>query len=182
MTKPITSTQKSSLKVRRLGANDVADYRELRLECLKAHPEAFSSSFEDEAAQPASWWERRLATNATFGGWVDTSPLVGVASFILRDRIKLAHKGVLSGMYVRPQARGTGLAAALVHGVIEHARTTRVEDICLKVVASNAAAYCLYSGAGFQEYGLELNALKVEDKYYDEMLMTLSLKPQNPRD
>ena len=85
-------------------------------------------------------------------------------------------------MYVRPQARGTGLATALVKEVVEHARTTKVEDICLKVVASNAAAYCLYVGAGFHEYGLELNALKVGDKYYDEMFMTLSLKPAKPRD
>ena len=75
-------------------------------------------------------------------------------------------------MYVRPQARGSGLAAALVQRVIAHGQTL-VEEICVTVVASNAAACRLYSAAGFEQYGLERRALKVGDEYYDELLMAL---------
>jgi RimJ/RimL family protein N-acetyltransferase len=78
-------------------------------------------------------------------------------------------------MYIRPEARGTGLAAALVQQVVAHARTV-VEQVCLTVVASNVAARRLYSAAGFEEYGLERRALKVGDEYYDEVLMVLPLK------
>jgi RimJ/RimL family protein N-acetyltransferase len=63
-----------------------------------------------------------------------------------------------------------------VQQVIEHARTL-VEEICLSVVLSNAAACRLYSAAGFQEYGLERRAIKVGREYYDELLMTLPLNP-----
>jgi RimJ/RimL family protein N-acetyltransferase len=163
-----------SLEVRRLEANDVATYRELRLEALKAHPEAFSSSWEDEADKPASWWAERLETSTVFGGWVDGSPLVGVAGLRVPHAVKLRHKGVLWGMYVRSTARGTGLAAALVQRVIEHARTL-VEEVCLTVVASNVAARRLYDAAGFKEYGLDRRALKVGSTYYDEVLMALPL-------
>jgi RimJ/RimL family protein N-acetyltransferase len=87
---------------------------------------------------------------------------------------KLRHKGILWGMYVRPDGRGTGLAAALVQRVIQHARAL-VEEICLTVVSSNAAAYRLYSAAGFEQYGLERRALKVGNEYHDEVLMALPL-------
>jgi len=167
----------SSIKVRRLETSDVADYRDLRLEGLKAHPDAFSSSWEDEANKPTSWWEDRLLTNVVFGGWIESSPLVGLAGFRVQDGVKLQHKGVLWGMYVRPVGRGTGLAALLVNKVIEHARPL-VEDVCLTVVPSNTAAHRLYDAAGFEEYGLERRALKVANEYYDELLMVLPLKPR----
>jgi RimJ/RimL family protein N-acetyltransferase len=165
---------KSLLKARRLETDDIESYRELRLEGLKNHPEAFSSSWEYEAGKPVSWWVERLETNMVFGGWVARSPLVGVAGLRVQSAVKLRHKGVLWGMYVRPEARGTGLAAALVERVVEHARTL-VEEICLTVVTSNAAACRLYSAAGFKEYGVERRALKVGTEYYDEMLMALPL-------
>jgi ribosomal protein S18 acetylase RimI-like enzyme len=171
MTRLEGSIQQRHLKVRRLEANDVTAFRELRLEGLKNHPEAFGSSWEDEADRPPAWWAERLEMNTVLGGWIDDSPLLGMAGFRTNTAAKLRHKGLLWGMYVRPAARGTGLAAALVQGIIERAQGV-VEDICLTVVVSNTAAYRLYSAAGFEQYGLERRALKVGDLYYDEVLMT----------
>jgi GNAT superfamily N-acetyltransferase len=173
MTVPPTPAM-NSLMVRRLEIQDVASYRELRLEALKDYPEAFASSWDYEAGKPLAWWSERVETNAVFGGWVDSSPLVGVVGFRAEGAIKWRHKGVLWGMYVRPEARGTGLGAALVTRVVEHARPL-VEVLCLTVVASNTAACRRYSAAGFKEYGLERRALKVGSEYYDELLMALPL-------
>ena len=169
------STSGTPLKVRRLNAKDIAGFRELRLEGLKNHPEAFGASWEDESAKPGVWWSERLENNAIFGGWVGDSPLLGLAGFHATDALKRRHKGLLWGMYIRPAGRGTGLAAALVQRVIEHARPP-VEEICLTVVTSNAAAHRLYSAAGFERYGLERRALKVGNEYYDEVLMALRLQ------
>src|ERR1700755_1436811 len=110
---------KKRIKVRRLEAHDVASYREVRLEGLKSHPEAFASAWEDEAGQPASWWGGRLETNFGLGGWIRDSPLLGGAGLGVNTAAKLRHRGVLVGMYVRPHGRGTGLAALLVQRVIE---------------------------------------------------------------
>jgi hypothetical protein len=68
MTKPFVSTPPISLKLRRLETNDIAIYRDLRLESLKSHPEAFASSSGYESNRPASWWAERLETNTVFGG------------------------------------------------------------------------------------------------------------------
>jgi RimJ/RimL family protein N-acetyltransferase len=169
------SNPQKLLRVRRLEAHDVVDYRELRLESLKSHPEAFIASWEDESGKPEAWWAERLEASTVFGGWIDDSALLGVAGFYLQAAVKHRHKGVLWGMYVRPVARGSGLAASLVQRVIEHARPLAVE-INLTVVASNATARRLYSGAGFTQYGLERRALKIGDNYFDEVLMARPLR------
>ena len=74
-------------------------------------------------------------------------------------------------MYVRPEARGTGLATALVESLIEAGRE-RVEQIQLTVVAGNARARRFYQRMHFSEYsGLEKKALKYNGLYFDEVLM-----------
>jgi RimJ/RimL family protein N-acetyltransferase len=165
-----------SLDVRRLETADAASHRELRLEGLKAHPEAFGASWEEEWEHPVAWWAERLDAGVIYGGGVDGSPLIGVAGLHVQKAIKQRHKALLWGMYVRPEGRGMGLGAALVQRVIDHARDV-VEELSLTVGASNTAARSLYSAAGFKEYGLEQRGLKVGDRYYDEVLMALSLRP-----
>ena len=162
----------AGVTARRLGAGDAAGYRELRLEGLAGHPEAFGASWEDEAARPLAWFAERLERNAVFGGWVRGGgvELAGVAGLLVPDAPKLSHKGVLWGMYVRPSARRTGLAATLLARVLEHARGV-VEEVRLTVVSSNAAAVRLYEAAGFETYGVERRALKVAGRYHDEALM-----------
>jgi RimJ/RimL family protein N-acetyltransferase len=73
-------------------------------------------------------------------------------------------------MYVRPEARGTGLAAALVGSLVEHTRE-HVEQIQLTVVSNNPRARRFYQRMGFSEYGLEKKALKYNGVYFDEVLM-----------
>ena len=171
------SMSQQHFQIRRLEPHDVAAYRELRLEGLKNYPDSFGAAWEDEIAEPDSWWTARLESNKVFGGWIDRSPLLGVAGFFVPGTAKQRHKGILWGMYVRPDARGTGLAASLLQRVIEQARPL-VEEIRLTVMATNTAAHRLYSAAGFEPYGLERRALKVGDDYYDDMLMALPLQRQ----
>jgi hypothetical protein len=81
MTKPVASAPMISLKVRRLETSDVADYRDLRLESLKDHPEAFASSWEHEADKPVSWWVEHLETNTVCGGWLSFT-----SATVMRER------------------------------------------------------------------------------------------------
>jgi ribosomal protein S18 acetylase RimI-like enzyme len=160
--------------VRRLHAADAAAYRELRLEGLRAHPQSFAASWNQERARPLAWFEQRLTDGLVLGAWSGGADLVGIAGLHVPESPKLSHKGMLWGVYVRPQARGTGLAGELLGRVIEQARST-VEEVLLTVQASNAAALGLYRSAGFKEYGLERRALKIDGRYYDEVLMALPL-------
>lgn len=165
-----------SFAIRRLTGEDAASYRAIRLEGLAAHPEAFAASFEDEVVRDDAWFAGRLAGSTVFGGWDEDGGLAGVAGFLVPAGAKQRHKGILWGMYVRPQARGTGLAPALVAAVLDHARGL-VEAVRLTVVADNAPAVRLYAAAGFVQYGLERRALRVGERYYDELLMATPTHP-----
>lgn len=166
--------------IRRLGAADAPAYRAIRLEGLERHPEAFGASFEEEALHPLSWFEGRLASSAVFGAF-EGEALLGVAGLGVQGSAKQAHKGFLWGMYVRPEARGGGIGAALVEAVLAHARG-RVERVDLRVVTVNETARRLYERHGFTAYGTERHALKLGDRYYDEVMMARVLvdHPSSP--
>ena len=159
----------ADIDLRQLTPGDAALYRSIRLEGLKESPEAFGSTFEAEFTKPLAWFFDRLSGTVVFGAIRDAQ-ILGVAGFIVRHEEKETHKGVLWGMYVRPEARGAGVARRLVKAVIAYARA-RVELIQLSVVVGNEQARRLYARLGFVEYGIEKNSLKFCGRYYDEILM-----------
>jgi len=161
------------IHIRPLTKQDAALYRDIRLEGLGRHPEAFGSTCESESAKPLVWFSNRLCSSQVFGAF--RGPLIlGIAGFAVRKGDKEAHKGLLWGMYVRPEARGAGVACRLVEAVIDFARA-RVELIQLSVVVGNEPARRLYARFGFEEYGTERNSLKHDGRYYDEILMAMDL-------
>ena len=168
----------AEVQIRQLTPGDAALYRSIRLEGLKESPEAFGSTFDAEFTKPLAWFFDRLGSSVVFGAIRDANLLdakiLGVAAFAVRDGEKEAHKGLLWGMYVRPDARGAGVARRLVEAVIAYARP-RVELIQLSVVVGNEQARRLYARLGFVEYGIEKNSLKFRGIYFDEILMAKEL-------
>jgi GNAT superfamily N-acetyltransferase len=152
-----------------------ATFRELRLEGFARQPRAFRFAPEDEASMPPEAAARRLEEAHVVGGFAEGA-LHGVAGFSRTAGAKLSHKGLLWGMYVRDAARGTGLADAIMRGILEHART-EVETVLLTVVADNGRARRFYERWGFAVYGVEPRAVRLGDgDYLDEVLMAKRLR------
>jgi ribosomal protein S18 acetylase RimI-like enzyme len=171
---PNSLNSSNSFHIRRLSPSDVAGFRSIRLEALRNAPEAFGSTFERESSESLQYFVDRLERNVVFGGFFGDS-LAGVAGFYRQEGIKMSHKGVLWGMYLKPEARGSGLAPILVERLLEHA-SQEVEQVQLTVVASNPRAIRFYERMGFVAYGLEKEALKDKDAYFDEVLMVKFLR------
>ncbi len=161
------------IDLRRLGPEDAASYREIRLEALSESPHAFSSTFESERDRPLDRFAARLADDLVLGAFSGPQ-LVGVAGFYMQPKPKHRHKGMLWGMYVRPEHRAAGIGRMLVEAIIRHARQ-RVELLQLFVVSDNTAARRLYASLGFVEYGIERHATKYRGQYHDDVLMALPL-------
>jgi RimJ/RimL family protein N-acetyltransferase len=162
-----------SAVIRVLDPAEAVPYRAIRLEALATSPEAFGSTFESEAAEDLDFFAGRLTSSTIFGGF-EHDAFLGVAGFRRNDGPKERHKAALVGVYVRPEARGAGLARRLVGAVLDHARG-RVEIVQLTVTFGNDAARRLYTQIGFVEYGLERRSLKQGGRYYDEILMAIDL-------
>jgi RimJ/RimL family protein N-acetyltransferase len=163
----------AQIRLRHLTVDDAALYRELRLEALTNNPDAFSSTIDIERDRPLNRFAARLAENFVLGAFDGERP-VGIAGFYVQPGPKHAHKGMLWGMYVRPEMRGAGIGRVLVETIVAHARD-QVEILQLFVVADNLPARRLYQSIGFIEYGIERNATKYRGRYHDDVLMALPL-------
>ncbi len=168
-------TQKEMTAIRILTETDAEAYKSVRLEGLKQYPRAFGMAFTEESAQPLEYFSARLKRNTVFGGF-EQSELLGIVSFSIRQ--KKTAQGSPSGMYVRGNARGTGLAKALVRTLLSHAQG-KVDLVQLSAAVSNEKALRLYLGCGFEIYGTEPRSLKVSGEYLDEALMHISLTEKN---
>ena len=163
-----------SIETRRLLPADAALYRDIRLEALLLSTEAFGSAYETESLHPVGWFAERLAHGAAIIGAFRGGELAGIVGFIAAQGPKQQHKGMLVGMYVRQQARRAGVGRLLVDAVLELAAQS-VELVQLAVVKGNEPAARLYRSMGFVEYGLEQHALKIDGRYYDDILMAKDL-------
>ena len=62
-------------------------------------------------------------------------------------------EGQITNVAVHPDHRRKGFGAAIVRGLLRHAKDERLESVSLEVRASNTAAIELYKRAGFVEAG-----------------------------
>lgn len=157
------------LAIRRLAAADIAAYRTLRLQGLRDHPHAFGADAEDEAAWPMAAWLARVEQRCTFGAFIGDA-LVGTAALAIEPGRKHGHRGSLVGLYVAPDARGTGAGRALVMAVMDAARGA-VESVELSVAIANAPAIALYLACGFRPYAIDADAIRVDGVPVDDVLM-----------
>lgn len=162
--------------IRRLVPSDAPAYRALMLEAYSLAPEAFTSSAAERENLPLEWWSKRVAAEpeahervigAFLGG-----ELAGVAGLSFEQRERTRHKATLFGMYVRPAARCTGIAKALVEEVLCQARRSQITEVVqLTVTESNLAAVRLYANCGFIPFGTEPFAVKLGDGFLNKVHM-----------
>ncbi|WP_195909450.1 GNAT family N-acetyltransferase [Rhizobium tubonense] len=164
-------------KLRRLDRNDTSSFRDIRLEGLANHPEAFGASWEDEQNEPEARFADRLENGHVIGGFSKDGTLAGIIGISRSQGMKTQHIGSIWGMYVRQTARGTGLSRLLLAAAIDEVGTT-LRSLRLCVVSSNAQAIRLYRSMGFEQWAVEAEALKVGDTYYDEVHMRLEIGPR----
>jgi ribosomal protein S18 acetylase RimI-like enzyme len=169
------------MEVRRLTESDAEAFWNIRLRALRDNPESFGASYEEilerGIAGIAQGLRKRDAApdDVTFGAF-DGNTLVGIAGFRREEEAKRRHKGVIWGMYVPQELRGKGIGKVLLQAAIAYARTLPgLEQINLSVVLTNKEARHLFISLGFETYGMERQALKLHDRYFDQELMTLRL-------
>jgi len=163
--------------IRRLSPLDAEAYLDIRLEGLKNTPEAFGSSYEEEKDHPVEKYKLRFQSNDSFTlGAFEDNQLDGVVTLVKEKLLKLQHKATIIAMYVSPEKRGLGIGKALMVEVINAANDMEgLEQICLTVVTTNKPARNLYASLGFDVFGTEKRALKVDDTYFNEEHMVLLL-------
>jgi ribosomal protein S18 acetylase RimI-like enzyme len=169
------------MNIARLTSSDVPQYRALMLRAYTDAPDAFTSTSEERAEEPESWWVRRMADPAGAGvafGCFEEAVLVGGVALEFSSKPKTKHKAVLIGMYVAPEARGRGAGRALLDAALGHCKSRGgVVSITLTVTHGNEPAVALYRSAGFRQFGLEPMAIRLPAGYLSKVHMQLLLLP-----
>ncbi|MBC7249859.1 MAG: GNAT family N-acetyltransferase [Anaerolineae bacterium] len=174
------TTPRGTVTIRAAREEDAPAYRDLRLEALRNHPEAFSSDYAANLAKPMTFWTERLRSDSTDSTVmtyfaVHDQQLIGMCGITHTDSPKIRHSANIVGMYVRPDWRGFRIAEGLITICMDWARTQGVKIVKLAVVTTNTRAIRCYARCGFQVYGIEPQALYYDGVFYDELLMTRAI-------
>ena len=146
----------AAVLVRRLGPDEGAGYRAIRLRALADAPEAFCSSLAEEEARPLESWSMRLQNAAQSGTDCPLgAELDGALAGMVWAKVDAADPATVNlfQMWVAPESRGRGVARALLDAAVDWARARGARTVGLGVNCANQAAVSLYQRAGFRVLG-----------------------------
>ncbi|MBT3584726.1 MAG: GNAT family N-acetyltransferase [Halobacteriovoraceae bacterium] len=119
-------------KIRQFVKEDWRDFRDIRLEALKLHPEFFCPSRDETQFKEADWKERLGNTNgASFGLYLGES-IVGLTGIIRADNNQKSTTAHLVASYIRSEYRRQGLTKLFYQARISWAQEQK--DIVAIVV------------------------------------------------
>lgn len=167
--------------IRRLKEGDLRGFRELRLRALTEVPAAFQEIPEQFAArsdQQILEWVKGNPEEGSFilGIFSCAGDLTGLAGLGVsrKEKPRIGH---VWGVYVAPEARGTGAGRKIMEELLAIARSEgHFDSIDLEVVKENKRALGLYKSLGFEITGILEGGLKRHGQSWDEYTMRLRLQ------
>ena len=163
----------SEISVRPLGEEDWQRYRDTRLTALRESPEAFVATADEESGFGEDVWRSRMTRSARLLAERDGEP-VGIVS-VGRSSDDNPNTSELFGLWVSPEARGSGVATALVRAGAHLARDEGKTQLAYWVGTDNGRAVAFASGFGFRPTA-ERRPMRVKSEDgEDEIAMVLAL-------
>jgi ribosomal protein S18 acetylase RimI-like enzyme len=147
------STSNHGLEIRRISEQDWPLLRTIRLDALQADPDAFGSTYADQAAFPEHRWQAMAAESA---GGADNCVLIAFrdgepAGMVrtVRDGRRPAVFGVYS-VWVAPGERRRGVGRALLDAIEDWVRGAGGSELELTVMEDGGPAQALYAAHGYR--------------------------------
>jgi ribosomal protein S18 acetylase RimI-like enzyme len=138
-----------SIMIRPAEPSDWEAVRNVRLRSLREEPDAYASEYQTEARFDPDLWKHRLATASSYLAFDDDHVLVGIATGLDTGD----GETYVVGMYVAPEARGSGCAHQLLDAIAELAVRRQGKRLVLEVTESNIRATRFYRSYGFVATG-----------------------------
>ncbi|MEX3014729.1 N-acetyltransferase family protein [Gymnodinialimonas hymeniacidonis] len=160
--------------LRRLGPGDWRAFRTVRLEMLEEAPEFFGSTYAEWAAKAPDQIMAWLDTIHLFAQ-VSGGRALATAGWYRKPGAVQAHRAGVIAVYTTPEARGRGLASALLSALEKDACENGVSQFELSVGDNNPAARAAYSASGYKLIGTIPRALNYSGTLVDQHEMVKPL-------
>jgi ribosomal protein S18 acetylase RimI-like enzyme len=171
------ATEKKSVEIRLFTEQDAQVLWDLRMLALETDPWSFVDSPEELRTISVEEFATRLrsdnAENFIVGAFEQRTP-VGMVGCYQEVPLKRRHKAWIWGVFVKPAARGRGIAKSLMQAAIQRAKAIDgVDIIMLTVSVDQQAPRKLYEALGFRSIGVEPKGIKIGNQHHDEEHMVL---------
>ena len=154
------------MQIRRIQPADAMAVKRLRVQALTLEPLAFAMSVTQAADWSDDQWAQMASRNSTGVQTVVLAQvgteLVGMVGCNIDASPKMAHCGMVWGMYVAPPHRNRRIAQQLLQAVIDHGRAHHLQMLKLSVTTTQPSALHGYLRAGFVQYSHEPALLCVD--------------------
>ena len=161
------------MEIRRVRPDEWQALRDLRLRALATNSDAFGSTLAGSSTRTdAEWQERANPSDGAVFVAASQDRLVGMV--IGGQAPHRPDAAAVYAMWVAPEARGSGVGAALMDAVESWAREAGYENIGLGVTTVNAPAVGLYSSRGYADTG-ERHRLREDTDLEDQETMAKRL-------
>lgn len=161
---------------RRLGPGDWRAFRAIRLEMLQEDPDFFGSTHAEWAARAP---DEIMAWLENIHLWAEVSGgrILATAGWHRLSGAVQAHRASVICVYTTPEARGRGLAAALLSALEDDALGHGITQCELNVGDNNPVAFAAYRASGYRQIATIPNALNYSGTFVDQHEM---MKPLGP--
>ncbi|MEO3937951.1 GNAT family N-acetyltransferase [Dermatophilaceae bacterium Soc4.6] len=164
--------------VRPLGEDDWQEYRTVRLRSLRESPEAFAAELTEEEAFDEAFWRLRLRRSVRLVAEQDGEH-VGIVCLgqAHNDEGEVPEVGEIFGLWVAPEARGSGVATQLIKAASSQAAGHGRSHVAYWVGVENFRGVAFASGMGFRptDFRREMRLPDGTDLEQTEIAMILPL-------
>lgn len=170
------STPRINVNIRTATSQDAQQLYLLRLEALRMHPDAFAADVDITMSNGVEEWGRLIENYAKDQSGIifvasAEDKIVGMTGLVRGHWPKTRHRGLLWGIYVKPDWRGRHIGGGLINGCAEWAKVNHMTMLTLGVNIQNTQAIHCYTRCGFSTYATEPRAILDRGNYHDEYLM-----------
>lgn len=170
----VTLLTMAEITVRVLGESEWSLYREVRLRALAQSPNAFTATLADETDRGESFWRERMTRSYRLVAERGQLPQ-GIVSLGAYDEEPSAAE--VFGLYVVPDARGTGVSWRLVEAAAALATQNGYVQLYFWVGTDNGRAIGFATNFGFRSSGYRRPARASDlERGEEEVALVLSLE------
>jgi GNAT superfamily N-acetyltransferase len=171
----VTLLTMAEITVRILGESDWPLYREVRLRALAQSPSAFTATLADEEDRGESFWRDRMTRSYRLLAERAQQPQGIVSLGVYDDEPSAAE---VFGLYVIPEARGTGVSWRLIEAAAALATQNGYAQLYYWVGSDNGRAIGFATNFGFLSSGYRRPSRASDlELGEEEVALVLSLEP-----